>query len=115
MAFRVMVDDHFNYMDPEERYCSGEFADVDEAIARCREIVDDYLEATLTTATGGPMTAAALWDSYTSFGEDPFIITTAGEPDVGFSAWDYARAQCELRCGGVIAELPRKGGQHAGL
>ena len=27
MPYVVMVDDNFHYMDPEERYRSGEFAD----------------------------------------------------------------------------------------
>ena len=115
MTYLVMVDDHFNYMDPEERYRSGEFADADEAIARCRKIVDDYLVATLKAAKEGTMTAAELWDSYTSFGEDPFVVTTAGEAPVGFRAWDYARAQCEFQCGGVIPEPPKKGAENVGL
>ena len=87
----------------------------EEAIARCRKIVDDYLVATLKAAKEGTMTAAELWDSYTSFGEDPFVVTTAGEAPVGFRAWDYARAQCEFQCGGVIPEPPKKGAENVGL
>ena len=41
------------------------------------------------------MTAEALFKSYSMFGEDPFVV-----PDVGFSAWDYAKRRCaELAAG----------------
>ena len=33
------------------------------------------------------------------FGDDLFVVTTAGEAPVRFSAWDYARDQCRTRCG----------------
>lgn len=104
MTYVVMVDDHFNYMDPEERYRSGEFADAEEAIARCRKIVDDYLVATLRTAKDGTMTAAELWDDYTSFGKDPFVVATAVEEAVHFSAWTYAQARCTALCGDVVPD-----------
>jgi len=42
------------------------------------------------------MTADALYDSYTRFGEDPFIVApAAGALRVQFSAWDYARAMAD--------------------
>lgn len=114
MTYVVMVDDHFHYMDPEERYKSGEFAHAADALAHCRRIVDDYLAATLA-ARPNAMTASQLWDSYTSFGEDPFIIVMPGEEPLTFSAWAYARAQCEARCGGVIPEPEKRGAKNVGL
>lgn len=106
MAYAVMVDDHFHYMDPEERYRSGEFTSAEAAIAHCRKLVDDDLLATLRNKNG-TMTAAELWDDYTSFGTDPFVVATAGEEAVHFSAWTYAQARCTELCGGDAA-MPAK-------
>jgi hypothetical protein len=43
------------------------------------------------------MAADQLYDMYTSFGEDPFIVclNSTDEP-VSFSAWDYAKQQSAL-------------------
>jgi hypothetical protein len=42
------------------------------------------------------MTAADLHDTYTSFGDDPFIRPAPdGEK---FSAWDYAKQRCDELC-----------------
>jgi hypothetical protein len=40
----VFVDDNFHYMDEEERYKSGDYATLEEAVSKCRRIVDDFLE-----------------------------------------------------------------------
>ena len=101
MTYLVMVDDNFHYMDPEERHRSGEFAHAEDAIAHCRSIVDEYLTAALAAEGSAAMTAQRLWESYTTFGDDPFVVATAGEAPVRFSAWDYAREQCRTRCGDV--------------
>lgn len=93
MPYMVMVDDSFHYMDPSARYQSGEFANADAAIAHCKEIVDEYLQAARTPG----MAAAQLWDSYVAFGEDPFR-QGVNEAPVRFSAWDYARARCPVLC-----------------
>jgi hypothetical protein len=91
MGYQVLVDDNFHYQDESERVKRGVFATPEEAIAACRSIVDRYL----ANAFKPGMTAAALFESYTSFGEDPFIVpdSPADEP-VKFSAWDYARQRC---------------------
>jgi hypothetical protein len=91
--FQVFVDDNFHYMDATERYRQGAFPTCEAAIEVCRRIVDDYL----LSAHKPGMTAEELWDSYVTFGEDPFIIVPEGET-CPFSAWDYARSQCELLC-----------------
>lgn len=44
------------------------------------------------------MTAAALYSSHKSFGDDPFIVAL-GE-SIEFSAWDYAKARCAEICAG---------------
>ncbi len=93
MPYVVMVDDNFHYMDEDERYRHGEFSDGGVAIEQCRQIVDEYLESALKPG----MSAEELWDSYKSFGEDPFIQGVDVAPG-HFSAWDYARDQCLVLC-----------------
>jgi hypothetical protein len=93
MAFRVLVDDNFHYMDEEHRYQHGEFLTFEAAVAAAQQIVDEYL----ASAYESGMTARELFESYMAFGEDPFILS----PDikgVPFSAWDYARRRCTELC-----------------
>lgn len=101
MPYVVMVDDNFHYMDESERYRAGEFATAEEAVARCRQIVDEYLDDAQKIEENS--TATALWQSYVMFGEDPFVVAKGAEP-VHFSAWTYARERCEERCGGRIED-----------
>jgi hypothetical protein len=96
---KVFVDDHFHYQDEDHRYEHGEFANPDEAVAVCKQIVDDCLEHMRKPG----ITAEALFDLYAMFGEDPFVI-----PGNGFSAWDYAKERCE-----VITQAPSANLEHA--
>jgi hypothetical protein len=42
-------------------------------------------------------TAAALYELYVMFGEDPYIVAVDPTDErVTFSGWDYAKAQCEV-------------------
>ena len=96
MTYKVFVDDNFHYMDESERYALGEYATLEEAIEVCKKIVDEYLMSALKPG----MTAQELNFSYTSFGEDPFIIANpATESGILFSAWDYARQRSKELCG----------------
>lgn len=95
MPYVVMVDDNFHYMDEDERYKHGEFADSGVATEHCRQIVDEYL----ASAYKPGMSAKELWDSYVSFGEDPFIVSVDA-PQARFSAWDYAKERCQVLCCG---------------
>jgi len=90
--YTVMIDDNYHYMDKDERYQHDEFATATEAIMAARKIVDSYL----ASAYQPGMSAAALYSSYTMFGEDPYIVSP-GE-SVEFSAWDYAKACSEEIC-----------------
>ncbi len=85
LAFTVWVDDNFHYMDESQRYCSGKFATLDEALDKCKRIVAEYLESAYKPG----MTAKELYESYLSFGEDPWI---EGHSPKVFSAWTYAKA-----------------------
>jgi hypothetical protein len=92
-GYRVLIDDNFHYMDEDERYEYGMFGTTDEAIAACKWIVDRCLKSMMKPG----MTAAALYELYVSFGEDPFVMAvdpTAAR--VKFSAWDNAKERCEV-------------------
>lgn len=90
----VKVDDNYHYQDQDHRYTLGEFDDLAAAVAACQRIVDRYLAQAFEPG----MTAGALYRSYTSFGEDPFIVGVDG--DLPFSAWEYAMARCAELCNG---------------
>ena len=93
--YQVMVDDNFHYMNEDERYTHGTFATAEEASAACRELVDKWLAAHYEPG----MTPEKLYNSYVSFGEDPFVVGPPGEDMSGtFSAWDYARKRVEAIC-----------------
>jgi hypothetical protein len=90
--YRVLVNDNAHYMDESEQDDHGVFANADEAIAACKEIVDDDLNAMLKPGT----TAKELYKLYVAFGPDPFVLPlNPKDPDVEFSAWTYAMEQCE--------------------
>ena len=84
----VLVNENSHYMDESERYEQGRYPDCASALAVCKRMVDDFLAAN----GGGAKTADELFQLYTLFGEDPFIVTA--DPECAFSAWDYARLRC---------------------
>jgi len=90
-SFELFVDDNYHYMDKSKRYSAGTFDSYDEAVAKAKGIVDEFLES----AHEPGMTSWELYDGYVGFGEDPFIVP-ACEPR--FSAWSYARARCTEMC-----------------
>jgi hypothetical protein len=90
-GFELFVDDNYPYMDEKSRYSVGSFASYNEALAKAKAIVDEFLENSHQPG----MTSKELFADYVGFGEDPFIVP-AGEPY--FSAWDYARARCTELC-----------------
>ena len=93
VKYTLYVDDNFHYMDEAERYQAGGFESLAEAETRAQQIVDKFLANAYKTG----MTAAELYQQYTSFGEDPFIV--GGPPASDFRAWNYARQRCEEICG----------------
>jgi hypothetical protein len=80
----VLVNENSHYMDESERYEHGRFDNCAAAIAACKQIVDEFLE--IGAGNGTPQERFHL---YTTFGEDPFIVSR--DPACTFSAWDYAR------------------------
>jgi hypothetical protein len=98
MTYKVFVDDNYHYMDESERHELGDFSTLDAAIAASKKIVDEYLRSAYQPG----MSAPDLYRSYVSFGKDPFIVAAASnETKVLFSAWDYAKCQCDELCGPV--------------
>jgi hypothetical protein len=90
--YTVFVDDNYHYMDESERFRKGDYATLDEAIAVCKHMVDEFLKDEVELGA----TKAERYRQYTGFGPDPFIVTD--DPDAGspaFSAWSYAKEQCE--------------------
>jgi hypothetical protein len=88
-SFTVMVDDNFHYMDESERYKLGEYDTLEEAIAACKKLVDEYLQDSLQQG----VSPEKLYETYAMFGDDPFIL--GAEPgSVPFSARDYASERC---------------------
>lgn len=95
-GYKVLIDDNFHFTDESERITHGMFATADEAIAACKLIVDECLEPMMQPG----MTAAALYEQYKHFGDDPFIMPVdTKEARVGFSAWEYAKEQCQVLAG----------------
>ena len=91
-TYSVFVDDNFHYMDESERYKLGDFATLEEAIAACKRMVDEFLKDEVSP----DLSAAERCAQYTGFGPDPFIVTD--DPAVeapAFSAWNYAKERCQ--------------------
>jgi hypothetical protein len=94
-GYTVFVDDNFHLLAEDERWCAGEFATAEEALAKCRKIVEESVDH---CAEPG-MTAEEIYESYVDFGDDPFIM------GVKFSAWGYAK---QLAIAKHFAEKERK-------
>ncbi len=95
MSYQVYCDDNFHFTDEDERGYIGEFATAEEAIAKCKEIVQESVEHCRKPG----MTAAQIYEAYVGFGDDPFI------KGVEFSAWDYAKQLANAK---HFAEKERK-------
>lgn len=88
-GYKVYVDENSHYKDSSHRYLKGDYVDCQVAVNVCKQIIDDFL----TDAYDGSKTEDQLWNEYSSWGEDPFIIVAEGEDNCSFSAWDYAKNQ----------------------
>lgn len=89
----VFVNDNYHFQDEDERYKLGEFDTLDAAISACQRLVDEYLEEALEDRMSPITSAEALYQSYTMFGPDPFVVGAAEH--VPFSAWNYAKQRCQ--------------------
>jgi hypothetical protein len=96
MKYKVVVDDNFHYMDESERYTHGEFESFDIALSAAKALVDGELRSLYRSG----ITADELYSHYTSFGNDPFILSE--DQSCHFSAWNYARERCQEICKGAV-------------
>lgn len=94
--YKVMVDDNFHYQDLDERRQHGIYDTAEEALTACRSLVD----ISLKDAYRPGISAEALYNAYTSFGDDAFIVVVDGaDSSATFLAWAYAKERCRLICG----------------
>ena len=90
MSYTVYVRDNYHYMDPEAEYRDSTHDTLEEAIARCQQIVD----ADLGDPPGA--SAQAMVAYYRMFGDDPYIVNSDPAADtVPFSAWVYAEQRAK--------------------
>ncbi len=92
MAVRIRVYDNGRYQDEEAAYDLSEEFNEQDALTRCRAMVDDDLAEVYEQG----MSAEALIARYQMDGRDPVIIGASEQP---FSAWTYAAA----RAGEMVA------------
>ncbi|WP_334380406.1 hypothetical protein [Bradyrhizobium sp. AZCC 1577] len=87
------MDDNFHHANEDERYEHGVFSTAEEAIAACKRIVDEDLNNSYKPG----MTEKELYEIYTMFGDDPFVVSLDGADNAArFSAWDYAKERCAV-------------------
>src|ERR1043166_6312689 len=99
VRYRVLVDDNYHFMDPDEQYEQGIYDNGGDALAACFRLVD----LSLGEGYQPDMTAEALFSYYKSFRDDPFIAVIEGSDDgAKFSAWEYARERCRSMCNGSV-------------
>jgi len=105
LPYKIMIDDNFDYLEENERAEFGTFATADEALDACRRLVDESLLAEYKDGE----TADQLFERYTSFGDDPFIVALEGAPKIEFSAWTYAKSRArELVAPGEEGSVHRR-------
>ena len=86
-VYKVFVSDNFHYQDPDEQYVIIGFASAEEALEKCRNIV----ETSLQESSEPGRSAEEIYKYYTMFGDDPSVGSPEGQPAVGFSGWNYAK------------------------
>lgn len=85
--YNIIVYDNYHYQDSEEAYMILGFETAEDAIKKCREIV----EQSITECSNKHTTSDSIYCCYTMFGEDPAICSPAGAEQITFSGWTYAR------------------------
>ena len=84
----VLIDDNFHFMDESERYSSGTYTTYEEAVEKCKQIVDEFLEDAISPEDS----VDSLYTCWLMYGENPFII---GENVGDFSSTEFAKLRCE--------------------
>jgi hypothetical protein len=72
----------------------GQFATAEEALAAARGVIDRSLQQIVNPG----MSAAELYDQFTSLGTSAFIRSPDGQEAPEFVSFDYARQRCAEIC-----------------
>lgn len=91
--FQIFIADNWDYHE-SSRVPVASCDTLAEAIAECQSRVD----ADLRGLRKPGMEPQALFEAYTTYGEDPWILGGKLNDPVPFSAWDYARERCKEIC-----------------
>lgn len=108
-TYTVLIDDNAHYMDESSQTKGGEFPTCAAAIEACKKIVEKSVDENYKSG----ITADELFDLYTRYGQDPFIVVaglteSSGDasavppPSVSpcqFSARDYAKEYAGRKVG----------------
>ncbi len=84
--FVVRVIDHAHYMEEEGEYTRGEFAQREEAEAKCKEIIDRSLEELFSLG----MSEEELFKQFMLYGEEASCE--------GFESMEYVKVKCQELC-----------------
>lgn len=74
-------------MDQSEEYNSGTYDTYNEAVAKCKAILDDFLESAYQHGEA----AEQLYNTYVMYGETPVVW---GDNLGDFNSNEYARTKC---------------------
>ena len=102
MPYVVRVADMHHYMDPDEQYDLPPFATLAEAELAARAKVDGEL----AHMTRPKLTAEELVKLWMSFGSDPYILATEGEPGSMFSAAAYVKQRAPYHTRRIAGSCP---------
>lgn len=90
---QIFIADNWDYHE-SSTVAVASFDTLAEAIAECQSRVDADLRALRNPG----MEPQALFEAYTIYGEDPWILGGKLNDPVPFRAWDYARERCAGIC-----------------
>lgn len=97
--FKVYIGDNYNHVD-NPGYISGEYNSFEDAVKACKKDVDSSLNELLNknlNPGSDVSTPKKLYDLYTNFGSDPWIMPPLEESleKYEFSARKYAKEKCK--------------------
>lgn len=88
-TYVVIIKDNFHYQDSEVMRVLPGFLTAADALAKCQSMV----EICLAECAEPGSSAEAIFGCYQMYGDDPWIRSPCGKPEVRFSAWEYAQEQ----------------------
>jgi hypothetical protein len=89
VSYQGFIDDNGAYQDVDARVRGDSYATAEEAIAACKQMVDDDLKEVEESGMSG----GDILKRWKLWGRDPFIAASAGSAPAPFSAWSYAEVR----------------------